>query len=269
MPTLDQHQSNKFVKLLSMGDPSSGKTGAMTSLVKAGYKLLILDYDNGLDALKQYVKRDAPDKISNVHFMTLQDKKKQSGGTIVNDGIPTAFSRGLKLLDAWTKANGADEDIGITKTLGPEWIVVLDTLTFLSDACYDYFDALNPGAKDKRQIYGLAQEALADLFDLLMNESFQTHVIVNAHLSYQNDELGVTRKGFARSIGQALNTRISGWFNSAVLFESVGSGQNVKKQMRLTTNGIVELRNPAPFKLAGDSLPIDTALATFFKAVLS
>jgi len=269
MPTLDQHQSNLFAKLLSMGDPSAGKSGALTSLVKAGYKIAILDYDNGLDSLKNYVMRDCPDKAKNVHFVTLQDKRKPGAAGALLDGIPTAFSRGVKLMDNWSKANGADEDLGKPSQWGPEWIFVIDSLTFFSDACYDYFDAMNPGAKDKRQIYGLAQEALADIFDLIMGVDFKCHVIVNAHLSYQNDEMGVTKKGFARSIGQALNTRIASWFNGAVLFESVGTGQNVKKQMRLTTNGIVELRNPAPFKLVGDSRPIDTALADYFKAVLS
>jgi hypothetical protein len=269
MASLDQHQSNKFVKLLSMGDPSSGKSGALTSLVKAGYKLAILDYDNGLDSLKQFAKRDCPQNLTNVYFKTLQDKWKPGvqGATI--DGMPVAFARGVKLMDNWTKLNGADEDLGKPGSFGPEWVFVLDSLTFFSDACYDYFDAMNPGCKDKRQIYGLAQEALANILDLLMSVDFKCHVVINAHLSYQNDEMGVTRKGFARSIGQALNTRIASWFNSAVLFESTGTGQNVKKVMRLTTNGIVELRNPAPFKLAGDTLPIDTALATFFKAVLS
>lgn len=269
MPTLDQHQSNKFLKLLSIGDPSSGKSGALASLVKAGYKFGILDYDNGLDSLKNYARRDSPDKLQNVHYVTLQDKWKPGAQGAVIDGIPQAFSKGVKLMDNWTKANGADEDLGKTGRWGPEWILVLDSLTFFADACYDYFDAMNPGCKDKRQIYGLAQEALANIFDLLMSSDFQAHVIINAHLSYQNDELGVVRKGFPRSIGQALNTRISSWFNSSVMFESQGTGQTAKKVCRLTTNGIVELRNPAPFKLTQDTLPIDTALATFFSAVLS
>lgn len=268
MPTLDQHQSNKFCKLLVMGDPSAGKSGALTSLVKAGYKLAIQDYDNGLDSLKQFVMKECPQNAHNVHYVTLQDKKKFQGTGIINDGIPTAFSRGMKLLDNWSKANGADEDLGKPKEWGPEWILVIDTLTFLSDATYDFFDALNPGAKDKRQIYGLAQEALADMFDMLTSVDFKCHVIVNAHINYQENHLGI-QKGFARSIGQALNSRISSWFNGAVLFESTGTGANVKRIMRIPSNGIVELRNPAPFKLTQETLPIDTALATYFKAVLS
>src|ERR1043166_2610991 len=86
MPTLDQHQSNKFAKLLSLGDPSAGKSGALESLVKAGYNLAILDFDNGLDSLKQYVMRNCPDKAKNVHFVTLQDKWKSGAQGAMIDG---------------------------------------------------------------------------------------------------------------------------------------------------------------------------------------
>ena len=59
MPSLANHQSNEFTKLLIEGDSGSGKTGALASLVKAGYKLRILDMDNGLDALKQTIHDSA------------------------------------------------------------------------------------------------------------------------------------------------------------------------------------------------------------------
>ena len=52
MPSLSAHQSNDYVKLLLCGDSGSGKSGALASLVGAGYKLRILDMDNGLDSLK-------------------------------------------------------------------------------------------------------------------------------------------------------------------------------------------------------------------------
>lgn len=267
MPTLQNHQSAKFVKLLNVGDPSSGKTGALTSLVKAGYKLAVWDFDNGLDSLFQYVQKEAPDKLGNVHFMTLRDKFKQSGNDIIYDGIPQAFSTALKLLDNWQPPQ-ADETLGKPGSFGPEWICVFDTLTFFSDSCFRFFDAMNPGAKDKRQIYFLAQTALAEVFDLLTSADFKAHVIVNAHLTYDTNQLGM-QKAFARSVGSALNSRISSWFNGVVLTETSGSGKDMARRIRFPSNGIVDLRNPAPFKLVSDTLPISTALADYFKAVLS
>ena len=78
MPSLAQHQSNEFTKLLIEGDSGSGKTGALASLVGAGYKLRILDMDNGLDSLKSFVMKDCPDKIDNVEFRTLRDEYSSS-----------------------------------------------------------------------------------------------------------------------------------------------------------------------------------------------
>src|SRR5262252_9685406 len=51
MPGLEDHQSNDFVKMLLIGDAQAGKTGSLVSLVKAGYRLRILDFDNKLDVL--------------------------------------------------------------------------------------------------------------------------------------------------------------------------------------------------------------------------
>ena len=48
MPTLDTHQSSEFTKLLYLGDSGSGKTGSLVSLLKAGYKIKVLDLDNGV-----------------------------------------------------------------------------------------------------------------------------------------------------------------------------------------------------------------------------
>ena len=66
MTSLAKHPSNDLVKLLLIGDAKSGKTGSLVSLVQAGYKLRILDFDNLLDILKYLILRDCPDKIDNV-----------------------------------------------------------------------------------------------------------------------------------------------------------------------------------------------------------
>jgi hypothetical protein len=77
MPSLDKHQSSEFTKLLLEGDSGSGKTGSLASLVAAGFKLRVLDMDNGLDSLANAVKRTCPDKLSgNVEFRTLRDKRR-------------------------------------------------------------------------------------------------------------------------------------------------------------------------------------------------
>ena len=131
MPSLAKHQSNEYTKLLIEGDSGSGKTGALTSLVAAGYKLRILDFDNGLETLKQYVLKECPERINNVEYRTLRDKRKANPAGPIIDGQPKAFVDGLKMLDRWKYD---DIDLGVPAEWGPEYVIVLDSLTFFSDA---------------------------------------------------------------------------------------------------------------------------------------
>src|SRR6266436_2753547 len=98
MPSLANHQSNDFTKLLLIGDAKSGKTGSLISLVEAGYKLRILDMDNLLDILKYMILQKCPDKIDNVEFRTLRDKMKATQAGSIVDGNPKAFVEAIKML---------------------------------------------------------------------------------------------------------------------------------------------------------------------------
>lgn len=72
MPTLENYKAEKPIKMLVMGDTGTGKTGALASLANAGYKLHILDYDNGLDILSTKVK---PEFLKNIEYETLTEKR--------------------------------------------------------------------------------------------------------------------------------------------------------------------------------------------------
>src|SRR5882672_11009804 len=101
MPSLADHQSNEFTKVLFLGDSKSGKTTALWSLVRAGYKLRILDFDNLLDALKQKLLVECPKQIDNVEFRTLRDDYKMGIHGVVIDGAPKAAMNAMKMLNHW------------------------------------------------------------------------------------------------------------------------------------------------------------------------
>lgn len=269
MPALDQHQSTQLVKALVLGDPGAGKTGSLTSLVKAGYKLRIYDFDNLLGSLVQFARRECPDKMSNVAFQTFTDKMKGNENPVMmmggrmdvqgfNDGTPTAFVGALKQLNHW---KAGSEDLGKPGTWGPDTIVVLDSLTMISSAAYRYVKAMNPMAKEPQSQFFAAQQLIINLLSLLFSEQFATNVLVLAHINYTENHLNIT-KGFPRSIGSALNQQIGAYFNCVLMVESQGN----KRIIRTNSNGIVDLKNPVSFKLP-ETLPIETGLADFFKAV--
>lgn len=265
MPSLSKHQSNEFTKMLVEGDPGSGKTGGLASLVKAGYWLGILDYDNGLEPLKQFIYKECPENIDNVEYRTLRDKRKATPDGPVVDGMPRAFIEGIKMLDRWKYKtdDGVEVDYGIPATWGPDRILVIDSLTFFSDAAFDFREPLVPrsrdGKYDQRAVYKDAQDAIENVLALLTSEQFRTNVIVNTHIRYVDNEDG-TRKGYPTAVGAALSPQIPAYFNSVALCRTKPGGKRV---IQTSATALIDLKNPKPFAMLPE-YPIETGLADFF-----
>lgn len=267
MPSLAQHQSNSLTKLLLVGDAKSGKTGSLVSLVKAGYKLRILDFDNLLDVLKYMIIKECPEKIDNVEFRTLRDKRKTTAAGPVLDGAPKAFIEAGKMLDRWKYKDdeGNEIDLGNPGEWGPDCILVIDSLSRLCDAAYDFRDTLTPvgkgGEKDGRATYGDAQDAVEATLAHITSKSFATNVIVIAHVSYQKQSDGTT-KGFPQGVGQKLSPKIPQYFASVVLY----TNKNGKRTIQTNSTPLIDLANPKPFEMAKE-YPIETGLAQFFEVL--
>ena len=267
MTSLAKHHSNTYVKLLLIGDPKTGKTGSLVSLVEAGYKLCILDMDNLLDILKYLVLHKCPDKIDNVESRTLRDKRKSSASGSIIDGSPVAFVEAVKMLDKWkyTDEDGTVIDLGPPAQWGPEYILVIDSLSRLCDAAYDWRESLavSGGKYDQRAVYGDAQDAVESLLAGLTSKSFATNLIVIAHLQYMDLPDG-SKKGFPQGIGAKLSPKIPSYFSSVVHFKN----KNDKRTMCTTSSALIDLANPAPF-LIEKEYPTETGLALFFQALLN
>lgn len=255
MPKLSDHQSNEFTKVLLTGDSGSGKTGAKASLVKAGYRLFILDMDNGLDPLKTFVQHECPDLVDNVEFRTLRDKRKTTAAGVTIDGKASAWVNMMKMLDNWKYD---DVDFGRTADLGPDAIVVIDSLSFASDAAFDWVQSMNPGAKDPRQWFYAAQQQVEAMLALLSSDGFRTNVIVDSHVRYSTGDDG-TNKGYPNAIGSALGPTIPRYFNHwAQCTNKAG-----KRTIRTAATNTFDLKNSKPFEMKAE-YPIETGLADFF-----
>jgi hypothetical protein len=253
MPSLDTLTASTVVKLLLIGDSGSGKTGSIASLVQAGYNVRLLDMDNGWESLAAAVRRADPNLLSRVDVESLRDKYKSSPLGPILDGAPKAFVQAIKLLDKWTDGTKPAE-------WGPSHVLVVDSLTFFSDAAYAWADAMNPSAKDKRQIYGAAQEAVEHCLALLTGANFNTNVIITAHVKYMDLPDG-SKKGYPTSIGQALSPTIPRYFNSVAACATQPGG---KRTIQTVSTALIDLKNPNSFEME-KALPIETGLATFFE----
>ncbi len=259
MPNLANHQSNEFTKLLIEGDSGSGKTGSLASLVGAGYKLRILDMDNGLDVLKACIVKDWPERLASVEFVTLQDKRKSTPTGPVIDGQPKAFISAIRMLDRWKYD---DVDLGVPAEWGPDCILIVDSLTMLSDSAFDWREPLTPRGKsgdyDRRATYFDAQKAIEDVLALLTSVNFRTNVIVISHIKYIDMPDG-QKKAFPTTVGSALSPIVPRYFNSVALCQTQGS----KRKIQTAATAMIDLKNPRPFAMH-PSYPIETGLAEFF-----
>ena len=85
MANIKTHKSAEYTKLMLVGDSGSGKTTALASLANAGYNLRILDFDDGLSILPEFLNKDA---VKNVSFVTCKDSLGQA----------TAFRKGVQMI---------------------------------------------------------------------------------------------------------------------------------------------------------------------------
>lgn len=247
MPTLDAHESSRYAKLIYIGDSGTGKTGSLVSLLAAGYKLKILDMDAGLDSLVHFAREQCPTMLGNVEYETYRDEYRASKAGPVIRGTPTAFVSALAKMEEW--ANIEDD-----KT-----IFVLDSGSAFGKAAFEWAKGMSPMAKDPRQWYFAAQQAVEATIAMLTGNQFKMNVIVITHVNYKELTEGVN-KGYANFIGSAIGPVVAKYFNTLILAESQGAGANTKRKIKTLPNGIIDLKVPNP-KIERE-LPLETGLAT-------
>lgn len=250
MPSLADHQSSEYTKAIYIGDSSTGKTGSLVSLLADGYKFKILDMDNGLDSLVYYAKQLCPDKLVNVEYETIRDQYRTTPSGLVLKGSAKAYIGALAKMTEWSEV----ED--------PNTIFVVDSLSSMGKAAFEWAKGMNSGAKDPRQWFFSAQQSIENLLAAITGAEFKMNVIVISHVNYKEVTEGVN-KGYANAIGSALGPVIPRYFNTLILAETIGAGKNTKRRIKTVPTGIVDLKVPTPQIEA--ELPLETGLSTIFK----
>jgi hypothetical protein len=265
MPSLAHHHSASIVKLLLLGDSKSGKTTSLASLVLAGYKLRILDFDNLLDNLARVVRTADPALLDNIEYRPLRDKLKGTDAGMVIEGKPRAWIDSLKMLNVWryTDADtGEVIDLGPPASWGPDCILVIDSLSRWCDAAYDFHALMTPGGPkgpDGRAIYGNAQDDVEKQLAGLTSAGFTTNVIIIAHGTFIELEDG-TRKIFPQGVGQKLSPKIPQYFPNYIQLTRKAD----KRVFRTVGSAMIDLATTVPVPA---ELPADTGLAEFFAAI--
>lgn len=281
MPTLADYPSSIITKLMLLGDSGTGKTGALVSLVEAGYNLYIADFDRGLDIVRNVLlsKPNAKELLARVNYEQFNDEYKNINGRLVPVKA-SAWPNLSKVLSDWP-------GVGNVEKLGPKDVLCIDSLTFAGRAAVNYICSLNGrlGQKPYQSDYGDAQVLVANLMDMLHSSAIKCNVVVITHIremgkyyskegvnnkgepiTLQFEEEG-TRKGYPETgTGKALSPALGRFFNSVLLVESTGAGTATKRFIYTQPQGNIGVKATAVGTLPL-RYPIETGLAQYFAAV--
>lgn len=271
------------VRMMIVGWPKAGKTGALASLANAGFKLRIIDYDGNLDPLLLYTK---PEFLHNIDVVHLEDKLRMGAQFSEPIGIPEAFKRGYDLVQHWKYTeNGQEFDLGPTKEWGPDTIMVLDSLTKMGDASFRRAQKIlnkNP-TNTTQQVWGLAMAEQAAMIERMTSTSNRFHTIVLAHLrmispkDVNRDDSDLTKdlknqraeliptKLFPRALGYELPQQIGGEFPTLIEMVTKYKANKANRVIRTISQETLDLGVPGPN--IPEELPIDTGLLTIFEAL--
>lgn len=258
MPSLSSHPRTSIVRLINIGESGTGKTGSLASLAKAGYRLWVLDFDNGLDILAAALAGDE-ESLARVTYQTLEDPVSLVAGVPKLKPPLTAWKNAGKTLEAWGAASFTSSDI-----------VVLDTLTSMSQAAFNEALVLagRLNQRPQQNDYGWMADSVLLFLDALTSSESPFNLIVNTHVRYlANDADAEILRGLPNAKGQQISKDIGKFFNTVVLTRTKGSGPAARRVISTQPQGIIEVKTSNPFGVKPE-YPIETGLADLFRDIL-
>ena len=290
MPSLQKFADSPSIKLLLIGHSKSRKTSSLASLVRAGYRLIVADFDGNLDYLAHSLQKTNPDLVGNILYHTFKDRTRiNKQNNIVPVGTPHAFEDFQQFLDEgvepsidWKRASKEErkaknltryeplinpdtgKPLGPVNVLGPNWILVIDSLWNMGRAAFLEHAKVQPTA-DPRKTYGGAGQMLLALMDNLKDEEFTTHAVVISHMTAIELASGV-EKFFPSSIGKRNPQDIPKLFPRLLVAERRGQGKNAKYVISTISTDDIDAGSALPAGAVPDYMPQEEGLAMYFKA---
>lgn len=257
------------VLMLAMGFPSAGKTGSLACLANAGYPVYFHDFDHNIAPLLTYL---TPVGEKNLHLYQFSDRMWGDKKRVATSGAPEAFSNYIDLLQRGEyRAPGEDpiKDLPSAYDLGPDDIIVTDSLTGLSDAIMRrelYLSGrIEKGPRERDWLN--AMNDVRGILEILSSPRIKCNVIMTAHLKIigpkeprdtDKDEVADWKKQmgdlipsryFPNSLGRALPPEIARHFDCCVLVDVDAHKSGSKRVIRTAPRPDMDLC------VAGDDIP--------------
>jgi len=286
MPRASAIERIQLLKMIGVGNPSTGKTGSLCALANRMKdfgieRIIVADWDDGHDVLIKYL---SPEAAKNVYIETFRDQLKPmvdgSAPIVMGSDAPNlaglkmkmAFARGMQFMNKWKTK---EYDLGRCSDWGPETLFVCDTLTGLGDAALNFAIAILQ--KDAWSAHGEAMERQDKYTQMCMG--LKCHFIMFSHIRFMGgggtisivDKAGkqstkevdskVDGTAFPSALGQKLPPQIARHFNTQLSWELKGSSRKV------LTKGSEKLPLKIPMDLPSE-LPQETALVKVFEELV-
>lgn len=271
-------------RIMIVGYPGTGKTGAIASLANAGFKIRMLDYDGNYESLLNFTK---PEMLPNIDIISLEDKLRAGVNFIEPNGVPDAFAKGLKAMDNWEyEEDGEKVSLGRSRDWGMDTVVVLDSLTSMGVSAFRramVMQGKSPG-NITQQVWMLAMNEQDQFIEKLTSPHNRFHVVVLAHLkmiSPKDIQKGddpltqelkrevadlIPTKLFPNALGQNLPPTIAGHFPTVLLAENDFKNGNLIGR-KLKTQSKPELDLKVPAKNLPKDFDLETGLLKVFEMI--
>lgn len=254
MPALEEHPSATSVKIVVAADSGAGKTGGLATLADAGYRLFILDFDNGVSTLRGYLK--TPEGKKNVFYIPLADSFKLAG-KVVGVAKADAFNKAMLAL-----GNGTDEwGISMPKLAdwGPKDILIVDTYSSMGRAALAMVMQLDGKGMGKPELqhYGQAMDNLERFLGMITSESVKCSVILNTHMQ----PLEGSTKIYPEALGSKLGPKVGRYFDNMITISTAGG----RKQYCTQQDGMFACKTAVAMDA---KYPLETGLLAIFEKLM-
>lgn len=247
------------LRILSVGESGTGKSGSLISLALAGYNIYLLDFDNGSEIIENLLA-DQPDVFARFHITKLRDSIKPVNGVPKLRPPLVAYKGAGKALVDWNAEAFTDADI-----------LVVDTLTKMSEAAFNEALLLAGRLNQRPQLgdYGWMADSVKLYMDMITDDDFGAHVIVNTHIQYLggDEETQTSSRGLPNAKGKEISKTVATNFNTVLHFRTKGSGPATRRVISTTPQGVVEVKTSAPGKVKPE-YSIETGMAELFHDIL-
>lgn len=209
------------VKVILVGESGAGKSGALASLLAAGFNVRVLDSDNGVRILRallldevhfpyaKIIKAKGIDLTKafsrvpiplDVQFRTVI--KSLPGGKTASERLlaPSSAKAWDLIGDSLTNWKGEEgNNLGNIDKWGIQDVLVLDSFTTISRLAYYYNQAMNNrlGAPEEGNFHmkdvGGAQSQLRRLLEAVYSPAINCNVVLICHVNRIDDSAGYSR----------------------------------------------------------------------------